>query len=230
MKRRKMIVTLVVCLALILMTSGVTSAHEIYYHYQAGTSGNPLVGINLKWSITTNGKAYLKINADYLQSVYSTQLSSVYNTWQTSCPSEVVAVMWPVSSSNVDLGTKTQTEWNNKWGSSANYVLAYTVLKSTDNVYVTSVATAEQCSKSIKYANIYFNPSVSAFGSTQRALTIKRTLVHELGHVLCLGHPNGNYYTVSDASVMRTGYNMSDAADAYYVPQTHDKNDISQKY
>lgn len=54
---------------------------------------------------------------------------------------------------------------------------------------------------------------------------LKATMVHELGHVLCLGHPDTLYNITSVKSIMR-----STAVSDFYVPQSHDKNDINSKY
>lgn len=51
-----------------------------------------------------------------------------------------------------------------------------------------------------------------------------RSIVHEIGHALCLGHPDGSYYYTNEASVMKRS-NTS-----YTMPQQHDKNDIINKY
>ena len=55
---------------------------------------------------------------------------------------------------------------------------------------------------------------------------MKSVMVHELGHVLCLGHPNASNFPTTDASIMRTfvGY------EGYWTPQTHDINDLTAKY
>lgn len=73
------------------------------------------------------------------------------------------------------------------------------------------------------YAIVYVDPSLTDwYGDFE----LKFTLVHELGHVLGLGHSNTGPNAISDASVMRLVRNIP----SYYVPQTHDIEDIQNKY
>ena len=51
-------------------------------------------------------------------------------------------------------------------------------------------------------------------------------MIHELGHSLGLGHPNAQYDTSNDPSVMRT--NITEVS--YYTPRQHDINDLRYKY
>lgn len=68
------------------------------------------------------------------------------------------------------------------------------------------------------------NPDIDVFEKND---TFKeKTMVHELGHVLCLGHSDGDYYPLSDDvdSIMKRG------SLGYKTPQSHDITDLSNKY
>jgi hypothetical protein len=76
----------------------------------------------------------------------------------------------------------------------------------------------------ISYAQIYINSYslTHDFSDTQKIAV----LVHELGHVMCLGHSDDIYYPTSAKSIMQK---LIDTINFSY-PQTHDKNDIASKY
>lgn len=94
---------------------------------------------------------------------------------------------------------------------------------STDGYTLNSVNSALASSKRIKYAGISFSPYEHRYHNTTE---MRRTMVHEIGHALGLGHPNDDFYPTSADSVMRQGY----SGETYYIPRTHDLNDLSNKY
>ncbi|WP_028544194.1 matrixin family metalloprotease [Paenibacillus taiwanensis] len=102
------------------------------------------------------------------------------------------------------------------------YAYALTDVTTTDNILVTDTTSAQNSSRLIKYGHIYMNPHAQVFGSENDKLY---TMVHEIGHVLGLGHPNSIFYPVNDDSVMRQS-----AYSGYTTPRNHDINDISSKY
>ena len=78
-------------------------------------------------------------------------------------------------------------------------------------------------SRKIDYAGILYTPYEDDYEDTTH---MKRTMVHEIGHALGLGHPNTDYDYTDAASVMRQGYE----GETYYTPQSHDKTDLNNKY
>lgn len=191
-------------------------AHEIFYD----SNGN---GIVLKWANLQNGVPYLTINGDYLSSDYSSFLDSVIQAWP-SASSRVGATAESFLDSKVDFCTPTTEYWENRFGwFYASYYYGITDLKNSTGIYINTVAEAEYSSRDIVYAQIYINPDSSVFeNNTHR----EKTMVHELGHVLCLGHPDDVYDVLPDnvTSIMRRG------SLGYKTPQSHDITDLSNKY
>ena len=149
------------------------------------------------------------------------QYSTIKQAWP-SCSNRVSVTETTFANSKVDLATPTLESWNSKYGALITVRLyGVTELKSTDD-YIVNANNAKYCSGFISYANILFNPTSNYY----RDVTHRRfVMVHELGHVLCLGHPNKEYYPTTAPSVMR-----QDTEESYYLPQTHDINDLNNKY
>lgn len=190
------------------------SAHEIFYD---GSTAIPL-----KWANVTNRVASLKINGDKLDSNYSSQYSTIRYAW-SNASARVSISQTDFSSSNVDLGTATKSAWASIVGEWNVYsVLGLCQATSTDGIALDSVAHAKSSSGKIKYASILFTPYTTGFQNTTHR---RCTMVHEIGHALGLGHPNTTYNVTSAASVMRQG-----TVETYYTPQTHDINDLNNKY
>lgn len=111
------------------------SAHEIFYE---GTppNGTP---IPLKWATIESGKAYMKMNGDYLNDDYSGQYVTASYMWSTYSQ-KVKIDRVSFSTSTVDLSTTTTSYWDNRFG----YLISLNILgvcdmTSTDGITIESL-------------------------------------------------------------------------------------------
>jgi hypothetical protein len=126
--------------------------------------------------------------------------------------------------SKVDFCTPTESWWDSQGYGMFNPV-AVTYIYDTNGTLINSTTKADNSTKLISYAQIYINPyslTHDLLSDTQKIAV----LVHELGHVMCLGHSDDIYYPTSAKSIMQK---LIDTINFSY-PQTHDKNDIASKY
>ena len=191
------------------------SAHEIFY--------NGSTGIVLKWNDVTSRTANLKINGDHLDGGYTSYYSSIKRAWPNAS-SRVSVQEASFSSSNIDLATASETAWDNRWGDFySHFYLGVCDMTSTDGYELNSVENAMASSRKIDYAGILYTPYEDDYEGTTH---MKKTMVHEIGHALGLGHPNTDYDYTDAASVMRQGY----GDETHHTPQSHDKTDLNNKY
>jgi len=186
-------------------------AHEMYY-----TSAG--IGINLKRSDLSDGAAYLKINGSYLSGTYTSYYATAINAW-SNASDRVRTVNVSFSNSNVDIATASESYWINKYGDAAYDTVGYTANTTTDG-RVLNASNAAGSSKKIRHSSILMSPFQTDIA------WIRYGMIHELGHSLGLGHPNAQYDTSNDPSVMRT--NITEVS--YYTPRQHDINDLRNKY
>lgn len=189
------------------------SAHEIAYD---GTT--PLV---LKWAFVTNRTANLKINGDSLSSAYSSHYNTAKNAWPNAS-ARVSVTQVDFNSSNVDIATASEEAWDDRYGWKASEYFGVCDIISTDGYELNSVSNIKQSSRLIRYAGILYTPYTHTFKNETH---MKKTMVHEIGHALGLGHPDSGPDAMNVASVMNQGSNVT-----YFTPQAHDINDLNNKY
>ena len=102
------------------------------------------------------------------------------------------------------------------------YVLGRADLVSTDNVSIRTLADAERSSGYIKRASIILTPYTSHLSAQQR----RAVMIHEIGHVLGLGHPNTVYNPTQTPSIKRS----DPLSPLYIIPQPHDVTDLNNFY
>ena len=209
-------ITLLISFCSLFLLPSSVSAHEMYYDSAS-------MPIKLVWHYRSNGDAYLKINGTYLSSYYTSLYNSVYPIWD-NYSSDVKITSTSFNEATVPLYTGTESFWKGLTEKLRGEVLGITYLVSSTGQQVNSPSSAAASTGRIKSAIIYFTPRTGNFSNTAHA---KATMVHEIGHALCLGHPNTVYgYTTNARSIMR----QVPSYEQYYVPQTHDINDLHSKY
>jgi len=120
--------------------------------------------------------------------------------------------------------TPTEEYWEERVGwLYVHSIGGFTDNKDTNGLYIESLADAQNSTGVIVYSQIYMSPYPENFEKSSHQ---EKTMVHELGHVLCLGHPDNDYYPIADGvqSIMRWGYH------GYKVPKEHDCIDLANKY
>ena len=193
-----------VCILLSSNAIGV-SAHEIYYE---GSTPIPL-----KWYDVSNRTAKLKINGDLLHSDCYAHYSAIRTAWPNAS-SRVSVTAVEFSRANVALATPTMDYWNSRWVGRADEIYGVCDSSSTDGLQLNSWQNAKASSGLISYAGILITPYLNFHNSTH----MKKTMVHEIGHALGLGH-------TTEVSVMIQG-----VVKTYYTPQPHDVADLNNKY
>ena len=226
MLKKSFISTLIVILAS--MVLGVTAfAHEIFYSGTA-PNGTPIV-LKWKWKNTANTKIELKCSEDYLGSIWTPKYSTAMTRWNVECGNDVYLHDNSYSGSKVDFAMPTETNWVSMVGNYNAYfggAVGLAKIQDEAGTWITSVALANNsASKRIKYAQIYMTPIASVYNSMD-SIEKSIALVHELGHVMCLGHSNTEFYPTTADSIMESLIDTI-SSDS---PTTHDRNDISSKY
>lgn len=218
LKRNKLlaIVSVVVLLLSFFLSLLPASAHPLFYD----DNNNP---VDFKWGNLSNQKANLQIAYYNINTILLNNIPDAIDAWN-GIANKVVTSQSNTANSNVDIVIASKEGWNDLTENDRYDYSAVTVFSTSagENILDRTDALSAS-SRTMTYAIVYVDPSLTDwYGDFE----LKFTLVHELGHVLGLGHSNTGPNAISDASVMRSVRNIP----SYYVPQTHDIEDIQNKY
>lgn len=169
----------------------IAQAHEIFPSYP------------LRWVIKSPVGLYYhtKVNGDLLasDSIYRNNIDGAVSAWMSS-PTLAYCTREDFSVSNVDLTTGSEAFWSQyNLGSG---VLAITFLTDTSGTQILTESDAQYSSRQIKYSGIFFNPyHTQGFswifdGIDDHDDQQMGVIVHEIGHVYCLGHCPQSTYSI----------------------------------
>lgn len=149
----------------------------------------------------------LQANGDNLVANWNNQLTAARANWNMNSDNYVNAVNWDFSSSTVDLATR--TTWPVEWGTNN---VAITLLFNNG----TDITGSSAAMNTVDYAQIWTNP---AYNTNLTNYMYRLILVHEMGHVMGLGHPPEGTVSV-----------MTQSQTSWEFPQAHDRTDLTWYY
>lgn len=207
-----------------LLSLGTTSvwAHEYYYDENG-------VAVKIRWDDVVNYKAQLKLNGTSLtgeaRRAYDSDLFSSLHT-----SNRIAAVDVTQPEANIKFSMLNESLLSDLVGpDSSELVLGWCCAVSTDGYRLDDhfrydgMYYAQHSSKRVEYAYILINGTLQAFTGYQDRI---KTLVHEVGHALGLGHTP---YSDVDQDIPKS-IMLSAGYYGYFTWQTKDLIDLDRKY
>lgn len=227
-----------ISIALVLFYFLALSKFNVYAH-EIFENGSPDTAVELELSNTTSsGDVWLKVDCSGLKNpLYKDNISAIYN--------------WNNIVVNSKINRKVIVTQESPWNANVRYIednieweklgmppgtFALTVLFDTKSRRIDSYGAAKKSTGKIQKAYIYMNTNTFTFGDgyiTKEVVCerVRKTISHELGHVLGLGHPDREWYNPLFSlgySVMRQG--TPDYVNTGEKVGIHDKVDLIFKY
>lgn len=218
------VIALVVCTMLIaLSVGGKCLAFELFEEKGVMT--------NYKWGNKNSSyDFYLKCNGSLLTGQHAAnQYSNAFNKWN-NISSNVHAINIDYDNSNVKFVTvQVESYWNAITGAESETCGGITFPYDKNGDLITSSNT----NTDIKSVVIYINPKdkyghpdlVNYDKFEQQEEYARKTLIHELGHALGLGHPVGK--SILEAYIMNSDYTTRSV---FAAPTANDKVELRKKY
>ena len=225
---KKLLAISLVIISIVSCFSIQASAHEIFQGIplrmqDKNSSGKPLLHVHYKYMRDSGAPSYYYDSAIAAIDAWD----GFANVTDGGCNQLVPSNM------NVSFRCS-ENVWSNLALSSNTLAITWIVdTKDLDLVYSENIS---QTSGIIDFAAIYMNPTGDIFrnGTTDTTTIknrIKKTMIHELGHAMGLGHPDREGYNPisnSTYSIMRQGF--PDKKKTGLVPQPHERTDLNNMY
>jgi hypothetical protein len=217
--------------------------YDVFYTTKLNTTTKKyyLYGIPLMWSNKNGNLLKMRINTTtYMTSSkdnvknFKKAVEANYGQWNTTGYCD--AAINQSSGDNIYISCPTENYWEKTLGGESE-VFGITVLYDTNGAWINNAIDANNSTKQIRSGIIYMNPNATY----NDANNLKKTVIHELGHCLCLGHPvNWGYDEFTGVmnaepvikknvtSVMHQG--EVELAHVSSIVTTYDKNQLKYKY
>ncbi|MCL1789933.1 MAG: peptidoglycan-binding protein [Peptococcaceae bacterium] len=213
----KRILARVLIVAIVLTTITIYSDKEAYYAHELNSSTK-----GFRWTNTTSiysNKRWINIyyNGQYLNSNWANQLTAAANSWNNSANSRTNLIQTNYSSSKLQLAS--YVTWP-KWAPSTG--IAFANIADTNGAWLINLNTGSSnynIGSRIVAGQIYANPKFDN-NTSLSADNKRKTLAHEIGHIMGLGHP-----TTTVSSIMR-----AIITDCASNPTSHDISDLATFY
>lgn len=204
------------------------AAHEVYPGYplrmqDRNSSSGPLLHVHYKYMRDEGAPAYY----------YNCAINAI-DAWD-GFANVTDGGCHQISPTNRNISFRCSSSvWNDLALSSSTLGLTW-IVDTNGNDLLTN-HDFENSSGVIDFALIYMNPTGDIFyAGTSDPTTVKnriqKTMVHEIGHAMGLGHPDRTSYNPISSttySIMRQGF--PDMVNSGIVPQSHERTDLYNMY